>query len=238
MLSSCARHFVFRILAALALLLAGQARGEQSYVGRFDAFGGYSYLSSRHIDLTERGFHIQTGVRARRWLTFGFDYSRFTGHTALVPSLMTTEIQDRLRALFAQLAAAGRLPAGYTLSVPIDSTTDTFAAGPQVAFRHWQAITLFVRPAFGAIHETAIPKPGDPIAQAVVNQLAPSGKAVDWVAFYGFGGGVDLNITPHFAIKVQGDFVRDHLFADLLKDSRNSVRFSIGPSFQFGKDVR
>jgi hypothetical protein len=78
----------------------------------------------------------------------------------------------------------------------------------------------------------------DLIAQSVVAQLAPSGRKTDWTKFFGFGGGADLNITKHFAVRVQGDFVRDHLFNDLLKDSRNTVRFSIGPAVQFGKNVR
>lgn len=118
------------------------------------------------------------------------DFSRAQGDLTLVPSELLTSLQQSLGAQLAQLAAAGRLPAGYSLSVPVSSTTETFAGGPQ---------------------------------------LAPSGKKTDWTKFYGVGGGVDFNLTKHFALRVQADFVRDHLFDDLLKDSRNTVRFSIGP---------
>ena len=67
-------------------------------------------------------------------------------------------------------------------------------------------------------------------------QMAPSGIKTDWTYFYGFGGGIDFNVTHHFGLKVHVDFVRDHLFSDLL-NARHSVRFSIGPAFHFGKNI-
>ena len=38
-------------------------------------------------------------------------------------------------------------------------------------------------------------------------------------------------------VRVQADFVRDHLFDNLLKNPRNTVRFSIGPAFNFGPNI-
>jgi len=35
----------------------------------------------------------------------------------------------------------------------------------------------------------------------------------------------------------QGDFVRDHLFNDLLKDSRTRCAYRSRPSFSFGKNI-
>jgi hypothetical protein len=87
------------------------------------------------------------------------------------------------------------------------------------------------------IREVATPHPGDPIAALIVSQLAPSGTKKDWAVFYGFGGGADFLFSKHFAVRVQGDFVRDHLFDDLLKNARNTGRFSIGPCFNFGKNI-
>ena len=100
-------------------------------------------------------------------------------------------------------------------------------------------MTLFLRPDLGAMHESATPRvpSSDPVAQAIVQQLAPSGKKLDWVAFYGFGGGVDVGVTKHLALRIQADLVHDHLFNDLLKDGRNTVRFSIGPAVQWGRNV-
>jgi hypothetical protein len=214
-----------------ALLLASPVFGQQEYVGRFDAFAGFTYLNSPHIKLAEKGFHLQAGVRAVRWLSFGFDYSRVTGDLTLTPGLLTDALQAHLAATLPPALIA-------SLSVPTGSTTQTFAAGPQVAFRHWKYLTLFVRPSAGIIREVAVPHPGDAVATAVVHQLAPTGEKRDSVIFYGFGGGADINLSKLFAIRVQADFVRDHLFKDTLKDARNTVRFSIGPAIQFGGNVK
>ncbi|MGD0577400.1 MAG: outer membrane beta-barrel protein [Bryobacteraceae bacterium] len=225
------------LLAASVLLISSQAFAQQSYVGRFDAYAGYMYLNSPHIKLAENGFHTQVGARVTNWLSLGFDYCIGTGNTSINAALLTTNLQQQLGAEFAQLVALGVIPPTYVLTVPIDSKTETYSAGPQVSYRHFKAVTLFIRPDLGAMHETAIPHPTDVIAQSIVQQLVPSGKKLDWVAFYGFGGGVDVNITKHFSLRIQADLVHDHLFDDLLKDSRNTVRFSIGPGVQWGKNV-
>jgi hypothetical protein len=225
------------ILTSGLLALGSPAFCQQDYVGRFDIYGGFTFLDSPHINLWERGFQFQTGVRMRSWLTLGFDYSVVTGHTSLTPDLLTTELQQQLNAQLARLAAVGLIPANYALSIPLDSTTQNFAAGPQFSYHHWEAVTLFIRPSIGAVYESATPRPADPIAAAIVNQLAPSGKKEDWTGFYGFGGGIDLNVTRHVALRIQADFVHDHLFSDLLKDGRNTIRVGIGPAFQFGRNV-
>src|SRR5271157_3452387 len=140
------------LLVAL-VLLASPVFGQQEYVGRFDAFGGFTYLNSPHIKLAEKGFHIQVGARVVRWLSLGFDYSRVTGDLTLTPNLLPDALAAQLAAEIAAYKAGGLLPASYTLSVPASSTTQTFAAGPQVSFRHWKYLTLFIRPDLGAIHE-------------------------------------------------------------------------------------
>jgi hypothetical protein len=82
------------------------------------------------------------------------------------PNLLTIALQQQLAAELAALAAAGKLPPGYTLSVPASSLTQTFAAGPQLSYRHFKKVTIFLRPSLGYIREAATPKPTDPIAQA------------------------------------------------------------------------
>ncbi|HSU66739.1 MAG TPA: hypothetical protein VLJ39_07700 [Tepidisphaeraceae bacterium] len=221
-------------MLALAIPLFGQ----QDYVARFDAYGGYAFLDSPHVNLFENGFAVQTGVRMRRWLSLGFDYSRSTGDLKLTPEMLLPSLQQSLGAQLGALAVAGRLPAGYSLTVPASSVTQTFAAGPQLAYRHLKHETLFLRPVFaGIIHEVATPKPGDAIATAIVAQLAPSGKKTDNVIFVGFGGGFDILFSRNVGWRTQADLVYDHLFNDMLKDGRFTVRFSTGPCFNFGKNV-
>jgi hypothetical protein len=227
------------LLPMLALLwLAAPAAAEQSYVSRFDLFAGYSFLDSPHVSLFENGFHFQAGVRPTTWYSLGFDYSISAGNLTLTPNLLTTTVQQELGGLFLQLAAAGQLPPGYSLALASHSRTQTITGGPQFAYRHFSKITLFVRPSVGAILEVATPQPSDAIAKLVVAALAPSGKKTDTTVFYGGGGGVDLLFSKHVALRVQADLVYDHLFNDLLKDGRYTVRFSVGPCFNFGKNIR
>ncbi len=229
---------VVRLTAFLSiLLLSSNAFAQPAYVGRWDAFAGYAYLNSPKISLPEHGGQAQIGYRWKKWVSIGFDFTAVSGSLTLTPDLLPTDLQARLGAQLAQLAAAGKLPPGYALVVPSDSKTQTFALGPQVAYRHWKAVTLFARPGWGAIHEIATPRPKDPIATAIVKQLAPSGKKQDWTPFIGVGGGVDLNFSKYWSFRIQADLVRDHLFDDLLKDARNTLRFSIGPAFQWGKNI-
>ena len=227
-------------MALLPLALAAAslpAFGQQAYVSRFDSFTGYTYLDSPAVGLGENGFHFQTGVRANTWLSLGFDYSISAGTLTLTPNLLLPSLQQQLGAELGQLAAAGKIPAGYTLKVPAHSRTQTFAAGPQFNYRHFSKVTLFIRPSAGAIHEYATPQPVDPIAAGVAAQLAPSGHKVDTVVFYGVGGGVDLNFSRHVGLRMQADFVHDHLFSDLLQNGRNTIRMSIGPCFNFGHNI-
>ncbi len=223
---------LFLFLAAVSGLFA-----EQPHVTRFDALAGYAYLNSPSVNLTENGFHFQAGVRPRTWYSVGFDYSYSMGDLTITPAMLPPALAEQLAAQLAALAAAGRLRPGYTLAVNAHSVTQSFAFGPQLSYRRFQHVTLFIRPSFGAAHETATPRPADPIAKAIVNQLAPSGKKQDWTGFYGFGGGMDFLASRHFALRVQADLVYDHLFNDVLKNGRWTVRFSVGPAFNFGRNI-
>ena len=227
------------MLPACMLVLASPALGQkQTYVTRFDAFGGYAFLDSPSVSLFENGFATQIGVRPKTWYSLGFDYTYATGDLTLTADQLVPSLQQSLGAQLAALAAAGRLPPGYSLKVLSHSKTQTFAVGPQLAYRRWEHATIFFRPLFaGAIYEVATPKPADPIATAIVAQLAPSGKKTDTTWFLGVGGGFDILLSHHFAIRTQVDVVHDHLFDDLLKDGRWTVRFSVGPAFNFGRNI-
>jgi hypothetical protein len=222
-------------LLTFALLLASvPALGQQAYVPRYNLYAGYTFLDSPHVSLFENGFHFQAGVNPKTWLALGFDYSVSGGSLTLTPDLLTPTLQQELAGLLLLIGA----PAGYTVAIPSNSLTQTFAGGPQLEYRHLKKVTLFVRPSVGAIHEVATPQPGtDPYAKAIVTALAPSGQKTDTTIFYGFGGGVDFNVTKHVGLRVQSDLVYDHLFSDTLKDGRLTTRFSVGPFFNIGKNI-
>lgn len=222
------RKFVF-LVAFLFLSLPLFA--QQEYVPRFDAFTGFSYLASPgDINLYQRGFNGELGVNVNRWLALGGDFSIFTGHSSLIPGVLDPSIQASLAPIIFLV------PPGF-LNVPFDATTYTFTAGPQINFRHWRYVTLFVRPAIGGIHETATLNPNNPVTIGLVQVLAPSGEKSDTTIFYGVGGGFDINASKHVALRMSADYVHVHLFDGFLKDPRNSVRLSIGPAFRWGRNV-
>lgn len=221
----------------LALLAPSLTFAQQDYVGFFDVYNGFAWFDSPSVNLEERGYHLQAGVNPRRWLAVGFDYSTVEGTLTLTPGVLKPALQTQIGAQLQALAGAGLLPPGYQVAVSTASRTETFALGPQLEFRHFRRVTLFARPSIGAIYELATPHAGDPITAGIVAQLAPSGKKTDWEPFYGFGGGVDINVMRHAGIRLQADFVHNDLFTDILKSSRNTVRLSVGPAVHFGHNV-
>jgi hypothetical protein len=218
------------IAVILVIFISSSAFAQQEYVSRYDAFAGFSYLAAPKLNLAERGFNGQFGVNLNRWIALGADYSIFTGHSALRPQDLTSSLQ---------LALAPLLPLlGPNPAVPFDSTTYTFTAGPQLNFRQLKWVTFFVRPAIGGMHETATLKPVGPVQALLVQQLAPGAKTSDLQAFYGAGGGLDVNASKHVGLRIGVDVVHVNLFQNLLAGGRNSVRVSIGPSFRFGPNIQ
>lgn len=225
------------LLLPTMLLLPVCSRGQQQYVGRFDVYSGFTYFDNPDINLSQRGYHLQLGYNAKTWLALGFDYSVATGTLNLTSNLLKPSLDASIQASLEPLILAGAVPANFQLSIPTSSTTQTFAAGPQPEYRHFRYVTLFIRPSIGAIREVATPHPADPISALIVKSLAPSGKKTEWTGFYGFGGGVELNMWTHMSIRMQADFVHNDLFTDILKSARNTTRLSIGPAFHFGTNI-
>jgi hypothetical protein len=225
------------LFSVLALLLPVRAFCGQDYVGRFDLYNGFTYFNSPDINLSQRGYHLQAGYNAKTWLALGFDYSVVVGTLPLTPSLLKPSLQASIQAQLLPLVLAGVIPASYQLSVPTNSTTQTFAAGPQLEYRHFSKVTLFVRPSIGAIYEIATPHATDAVSTLVVHGLAPSGQKTQWTGFYGVGGGLEVNVARHFSLRMQADYVHNTLFTDLLKTARNTTRLSIGPAFHFGGNI-
>jgi hypothetical protein len=61
---------------------------------------------------------------------------------------------------------------------------------------------------------------------------------MDWTGFYGFGGGADFLLYKHIGLRAQADLVYNHLFSDILQDGRMTTRFSIGPCFNVGRNIK
>ena len=82
-----------------------------------------------------------------------------------------------------------------------------------------------------------MPYPADGFQKVIIAQLAPAGYKRDWTGFYGIGGGGDLTLTRHLGLRAQIDFVYNHPFNDILANGRWTFRYSVGPSFRFGRNV-
>lgn len=219
-------------LSLFILLFTLTCFSQQEYVSRFDALGSYSFLSTPSLNLMQNGFNAEFGWNVRRWVALGGDFSVFSGSNTLIPSYLSPTVQTQLVPVLSQL------PPGYTLAVPATATTYTYSAGPQFNLRKFKTVTFFAHPALGALHADITLKPGDPISTAIVTKLVgPGMKTSDTVVFYGFGGGMDFNVSKHVGIRTAADFVHYDMFSSLPNGGRNSVRFSVGPTFRFGPNV-
>ncbi len=214
---------------------------QQTDVLRYSAFGAYSYLSTPSLNLAQRGVDADFGVNVRSWLTVGGDFSFASGQSSLFPNKLSASAQAQL------LPILPLLPPGFILAVPYNSATYTYEAGPQFNYRRFKKVTFFARPALGALHAsfTATPyKCTQPqlgcsfiLTQIVTQLVGPSLSKSDTVVFYGFGGGITWEATPHFGLRVATDFVHYNYFSDLLNGGRNSVRVTVGTKFNFGKNI-
>ncbi len=205
---------------------------QQDFVNQFAAYGAFSYLSTPSLNLTQRGFDGDFGVNVRSWLTLGGDFSYASGSSSLLPNHLNAATQAKLAPFLPYL------PPGFTLAVPYNSSTYTYEAGPQFNYRRMKHFTFFVRPALGALHADFTAKPNNPLVTQIVGGLL-NGKtsSSDTVLFYGFGGGITWEIKPQFGIRVASDFVHYNFFSNILDGGRNSVRFTVGTKFGFGKNI-
>jgi hypothetical protein len=120
----------FLILASLAVFTAQPSRAQQEYVGRYDIYSGFTTLATPHRDLEQRGYHLQVGYNPRTWASLGFDYSVSSGHNTITPNFLPDNVQQLLKQELG--------PAYALVAVPVNSTTQTFAAGPQYQYRRFQ----------------------------------------------------------------------------------------------------
>lgn len=224
------RRWFFCILALL-LLSTPTCFSQQTDIRQFVVFGGYSYLHTPSLNLAQRGFNTDVGTNVRPWLSFGLDFSYFTGSSTLLPSYLNSATQARL----AQLLPPGVPPSA--VAVPYSSSTYEFQLGPQFNYRRLRKVTLFVRPALGLLHAKIQTNPSTAATPLVKVLLAGKLSAADDAPFYGFGGGATWEIHPNFGLRATVDFVHYNFFSNTLNGGRNSLRLSVGPKFSFGRNI-
>jgi len=227
----------FCVLVLFLLSTTPPCFSQQTDVRQFVVFGAYSYLSTPSLNLTQRGFDGDFGYNYRSWLSLGFDFGYYTGHSSLFANDLNAATQARLQQFLGTLPPPqlATVLAALRGGVPYDSSTQTYEAGPQFNYRRLKKVTFFVRPALGALHANF--SINNPAFQPIVIGLLGSTSKSDTVVFYGFGGGISWEINPHFGLRVTTDLAHYNYFSNLLNGGRNSVRVSVGPKFSFGKNI-
>jgi Outer membrane protein beta-barrel domain len=216
---------VFLFLSSLACF------AQQDYVSRYDGYVGWAYLSTPNMNLSQRGLDTEFGVNVRPWLSLGADFSYFTGHSSILPHMLNSTQLAKLAPILPLL------PPGYNVFVPYGATTESYSAGTQFNYRHFKKVTLFVRPDLGAFHQSININPQDQIIARIVQNVLGKRTTSDTEVFYGVGGGMDFNVSRPVGIRVMADFVHTNLFSNLLKQGQNNIRFSISPTFRFGRNI-
>lgn len=241
------------LICLLLLLCSAMLFAQQPYVARFDAFTGYSYLTTPSLGLNQQGFNGQFALNYRRWVALGVDYSIFFGNANLSPwsvdvSPYSSLTHTNLGNLVPTIEGLRTLP-GFT--VPYSATTWSLAVGPAFNWRPDKEITVFVHPDLGVMHESVTAKPNPnylinsvPLEVLVTDELIEagvfdsSGGKTDTTVFYGGAAGFDLNFSKHVHWRTSVNVVHLFLFKHLLANSQTAVRFSTGPTFDWGRNVK
>ncbi len=63
----------------------------------------------------------------------------------------------------------------------------------------------------------------------------PNSHQIDTQLFFRLGGGFDLNLSRRVGVRFATDWVNTQLFSNLQTPRQNYVRFSLGPTFRWGK---
>ena len=222
------------LLVCALLMFFVPAVAQQDDINRYAVFTGFDYMVSPARNLTERGFDVDFGIIVKPWLGLGGDFSAIGSN--VLSGAGTLNGSDTVLAPLLTAAAALGAPPPSAVEVPFTSTTYTFAAGPQFYLRKSARLTLFARPGFGGIHESAtlnLPPQLGPLL-ASLGAPVPGAHQTDTTVFFGLGGGFDLNVSRPVGVRFAVDWVNTHLFSYLLTDRQNYIRFSVGPVFRWG----
>lgn len=68
------RTTLFVLLVFLSVSVVTCLAQNQEYVGQYDAYFGFAYLTTPNMNLAERGWQGQFGYNYRRWLALGLRY--------------------------------------------------------------------------------------------------------------------------------------------------------------------
>src|SRR5260370_25943032 len=148
-LATCSARVTMIVALAILFLVFFPLAGQQSYVTRYDVYGGYAFLNSPSVNLFEHGFAAQIGFRPKTWVSVGFDYTVAAGDLRLRPDPLLPSFQTQLKHGIAAAGAPGGPPPhfpGNNLIAPGPPQRHTRAGGPPLPYRHLSPATPLLRP--------------------------------------------------------------------------------------------
>lgn len=154
----------------------------------------------------------------------GYSYLRFNPETSGVSSFNlhggSASIAYNANNWLSGVADFGAYHNGNILNSGVDGTLSTYLFGPRVSYRHYDRITPYGQVLFGVAHA------GASIAGA-------SGS--DNAFAMALGGGVDVGVSRHFAIRpVQVDYLLTRFNEGTgSAQNQNNLRVSTGVVFRF-----
>ena len=203
--------------AAFAALLmpALLVHAQDAATPKAELFVGYSYL--RAVPTLADGNRLV-------WLNGGstslaYNFSRHLGIVGDFGGFDDSEIR---------LAGASGAPSRV---VDSSATAYTYLLGPRFSFRNHERITPFVQVLFGGIHASDVTLSSGCTGAGCTPLPAENAFAMT------AGGGLDLRIHRHFAIRmIQAEYLmtRFENFSASETESQNDMRLSSGIVFRFG----
>jgi outer membrane protein OmpA-like peptidoglycan-associated protein len=191
--------------------------GSSIGVPRYDLFLGYSYLQA--VPKLAAGNRLV-------WLNGGsaslaFNLNRYLGLVADFGAYTNSQMQ---------------FTGGYTSTVNVDNSNVallTYLFGPRFSFRKYERITPFAQVLFGGVHANPVVLTGCTFSCT----LLPAQDAFAMTA----GGGLDLRVHRHFAIRIiQAEYsmTRFASYTTGTTGTQNDMRLSAGLVFRFGGHPR
>jgi hypothetical protein len=221
------------LICGLAILVAVPAFAQEDVsINRYTLYTGFDYMTSPAMHLSQRGFDTDFGVTVKPWLGLGVDFSA-AGDGIITGGGTINGSQTSYAPILGPVIP---IPVS-AIQVPFRSTTYTVAVGPQIYIRKIRNVTFLIRPGLGAIKASSDLR-FPPLLAPVFGGLgvpAPAPHQSDTTWFIGLGGGFDINFSKHVALRVTADWINTHLYSNILTDRQNYGRFTIGPTWRWGR---
>lgn len=97
-----------------------------------------------------------------------------------------------------------------------------FLFGPRFYDRKFSRFAVFAEPLIGGVY----------IRANTAGGTTPFSET-KWA--FALGGGADIDLSPHLAVRVEGDWIRSHFAETLAQDYQNNYRISGGLVFKIGR---